>query len=615
MLGPPKARHVDRSVLVSLETLVPAGHFYRHLDAALDLSFVRAWVGECYAATGRPSLDPVVFFKLHLLMFIERIPSERRLLETASLHLAHRWYLGYALDEPLPDHSTLSKIRARLGLPIFRRFFEHVVELCDRAGLEWGKELHFDGTKVRANGSVDSLVPRLRDVAHEHVDELFAPDARSGGGADPDRAAGEPAPAPAIEGGETVVPFPAAPSAPTHRGDDVAPDAGRFPPRWDLWERCRLDPARPAAKGYERQSDRVVSRTDPDATPMRPSGERACLGYHDHYCVDGGRARIILYPLVTPSDVMDDEPMLPMPWRAVFRWQLRPERAVADTRYGTIANIRALEDAGIRAYVPPPDVEARSPYLGASRFTFDAERDAYRCPRGELLPRHTAKYSEEVVVYRADGAACNACPLKAACTDSDHGRTIQRSFHHAYLERVRGYHGTADHTKAMRKRKRPEGTRPSRCSARPSNGTECAASGSAASRRSTRRRCWSRPARTSSACSPRRAGGADTAPPGSSAPPPLAPRSSTCNGRTWRPRLAPMPAPVRSLSPTGASPRVRLRPGLFHQAGALDEGQRGKADQRRHNPTPSCTYREFTSDHIGPPAGVSASEWAAPCAP
>src|SRR5690242_11578239 len=146
MLGPVKLRCLDRPVAVSLEDLVPADHFYRHLDATLNLSFVRELVRDRYAVKGRPSIDPVVFFKLHLIMFFEGIRSERQLIETASLHLAHRWYLGYPLDEALPDHSSLSRIRTRLGLPIFRRFFEHVVDLCRAAGLVWGKELFFDAT-------------------------------------------------------------------------------------------------------------------------------------------------------------------------------------------------------------------------------------------------------------------------------------------------------------------------------------------------------------------------------------------------------------------------------------------------------------------------------------
>ncbi len=152
MLGPAKPRRLDEPITVSLEELVPQDHFYRHLEETLDLGFVRDWTRELYAERGRPSIDPVIFFKLQLVMFFEGIRSERQLLEQASLNLAHRWYLGYHLDEPLPDHSSLTKIRTRLGLPIFRRFFEHVVQLCLTAGLVWGKELFFDRCKIRTLG-------------------------------------------------------------------------------------------------------------------------------------------------------------------------------------------------------------------------------------------------------------------------------------------------------------------------------------------------------------------------------------------------------------------------------------------------------------------------------
>lgn len=160
MLGPAKERQLDRPILASLEALIPANNFYRRLDAKLDLSFVRDWVADRYAEGGRPSIDPVVFFKLQLILFFEGLRSERKLIETASLHLAHHWYLGYTLDEPLPDHSSLTRIRQRLGLALFERFFEHVVELCQEAGLVWGKEVFIDATKVRANADVDSVTER-----------------------------------------------------------------------------------------------------------------------------------------------------------------------------------------------------------------------------------------------------------------------------------------------------------------------------------------------------------------------------------------------------------------------------------------------------------------------
>src|SRR5215208_4800997 len=122
MLGPPKSRRLGEPISVSLEDLVPASNFYRYLEATLDLSFVRDWARELYAERGRPSIDPVVFFKLQLVMLFEGIRSERKLIATASLNLAHRWYLGYALDEELPDHSSLPRIRQRLGIDVFQCF-------------------------------------------------------------------------------------------------------------------------------------------------------------------------------------------------------------------------------------------------------------------------------------------------------------------------------------------------------------------------------------------------------------------------------------------------------------------------------------------------------------
>jgi transposase len=458
MLGPPKTRDLDRPVLASLEALVPANHFYRHLDAQLDLTFVRELVADRYAAGGRPSIDPVVFFRLQLIMFFEGLRSERKLMETVALHLAHRWYLGYHLDEPLPDHASLTRIRQRLGLEVFQRFFEHIIDRCREAGLVWGEELFVDATKVRANASVDSLVPRWYQQAQAHVDALFA--------ADPEEPPRPPGDAPPAAGERSAQPLAAAPDSSTgasHREPIPLPTPGTVEEQaqlaaanratWKLLERCRLDPARPAgSSGYQRTSDRSVSRTDPDAAPMRRHhGDRLALGYHDHSVVDGGRHRIILAALVTPADVMENQAMLDLLWRVRFRWRLHPKRAVGDTTYGTIEHIRALEDAGIRAYVPLADWD-RTPYYGPSQFTYDAERDEYRCPRGQPLRRYTAKYTEEVVVSRAAAATCNACPVKAQCTASERGRTVHRSFPEEYLERVQAYHATAADRKALRKR-------------------------------------------------------------------------------------------------------------------------------------------------------------------
>ncbi len=138
MLGH-KSRDFKQHVAVSLDALVPQDNFYRQVDQCIDLSFVRDLAGEFYSKFGRPSIDPVVFFRLQLIAFFESIRSERQLMETVNLNLAHRWFIGYDLDEPVPDHSSVSKIRERYGWAVFQRFFERIVELCIQAGLVWGK--------------------------------------------------------------------------------------------------------------------------------------------------------------------------------------------------------------------------------------------------------------------------------------------------------------------------------------------------------------------------------------------------------------------------------------------------------------------------------------------
>src|ERR687897_1819398 len=136
---------------ISLEELVPEDNFYRTLQEKLDLSFVRELVEDLYAASGRPSVDPEVFFRLQLVMFHEGIRSERELMRIVSDLLSVRWYIGYDLHEPLPDHSSLTRIRSRFGLSVFREFFERIVEECVEAGPGLGGGLYFGATQGEAN--------------------------------------------------------------------------------------------------------------------------------------------------------------------------------------------------------------------------------------------------------------------------------------------------------------------------------------------------------------------------------------------------------------------------------------------------------------------------------
>ncbi len=447
-----KERSFAPLIHVSLEDLVPADHFYRYLERTLDLSFVREFVQATYACIGRPSIDPMVFFKLQLVMFFEGIRSERQLMRHAADRLSVRWYVGYDLGEPLPDHSSLTHIRERYGVEVFRRFFDTIVEQCQQAKLVWGKELYIDSTQVNANADLDSLTPRFaveaREALQHHLSALFAqetPKPESAEEPSKDAPTSEPLPESTACQPPTLLPVVLSDAQREElSGDNAA--------RHD-WITQEGRQQREIHGLYQRTADFRISTTDPDATPMRLKGGGTHLGYHVHYVVDGGKARIILQALVTPSEVMDNQPMLDLVFRVRFRWKLWPRHVTGDTKYGTIQNIKAIEDAGIRAYVPLPDWEHMTLFYGPSKFSYDAEHDQYLCPqRQPLLPFRT-EYQAEKVEYRADAAACNACPLKAQCTASNSGRQVHRSFHASYLERVRGYHQTRAYQKAMDKRK------------------------------------------------------------------------------------------------------------------------------------------------------------------
>jgi hypothetical protein len=242
----------------------------------------------------------------------------------------------------------MTRIRDRYGLAIFRRFFDRIVEQCCQAGLVWGKELYFDATQVEANADRDKMLPRFYvEAVNAHLAELF------GTGTAAWSEDSVPAPEP-----ETL-PLP----LPVELPSDVCTELAAANAQRRDWITRVGRPNRAETHGsYQRIADLWVSTTDPDATLMHKKGGGVHLGYHTHYAVDGGKARIILAALVTPSEVMENQPMLDLLWRARFRWHLALEQVTGDTTYGTVENIVALEDAGIRAYALP-DFEKRTPFF------------------------------------------------------------------------------------------------------------------------------------------------------------------------------------------------------------------------------------------------------------
>lgn len=152
---------------LDIEALIPKNHILRKIDKLLDLSFVRELTAQYYCYNiGRPSIDPELFFRMILVGYIFGIRYDRKLCEEITYNLAYRWYCKLNLDQPVPDHSTLSKIRNRYGSEVFEEFFHKVVDLCFKAGLVKGEQIITDSTLIEANASLDSLVSKESDVTN-----------------------------------------------------------------------------------------------------------------------------------------------------------------------------------------------------------------------------------------------------------------------------------------------------------------------------------------------------------------------------------------------------------------------------------------------------------------
>ena len=174
MQGKQEESH-DLFIYKTVDDFVPQSHMLRKIEAVLKLNFVRELTQSFYSDNnGRPSIDPEVFFRMMLIKYMYGIESERRLCDDIQYNLAYRWYCRLSLNDPVPDHSSLTRIRDRFGEAIFEMFFDHVVKVCKKHGLVKGDRIMTDSTLIEANASLESLVaidPELREEESKSFQE------------------------------------------------------------------------------------------------------------------------------------------------------------------------------------------------------------------------------------------------------------------------------------------------------------------------------------------------------------------------------------------------------------------------------------------------------------
>lgn len=366
----------------SLDDKVPQDHILRRIAEVVDFSFVHEIACPYYSHTGKPSVDPVAVLKMALIGYIYGIPSERRLASELPLNMAWLWFLGYDIDEETPDHSILSKARARFGPDLYREFFLEVVRLCEEAGLVTGDRVIVDSTAVPANASLESLMSKSLfeqlPSSDKFVEGLFAENED----ASEDDQSG-------------------------NRDEDETPPGGT--PSGESGGKDRAQEGRPVSS--LKANERRVSRTDPDCSLVKRGKKKGVmLAYKVHVAVDGGEDRIITAIDATPAETGDASMLPSLVWKHSSALGRFPGEAVADTAYGSRDVYAFLKQAGISPSIPRLTTHSKK-RLDPSTFTYDAERDVLTCPQGNTLKR-----SGKSDVYRSERGSCKVCPIKKSCT-------------------------------------------------------------------------------------------------------------------------------------------------------------------------------------------------------
>jgi transposase len=159
---------------IDIVKLIPKNHLLRKIEASVDFSFIKELTRDLYCQdNGRPSIDPEVFFRIYLISFLYGINSDRQVCEEIRYNLLYRWFCKLNLEDTVPDHSSLTKIRDRMGEETFKKIFERIVNLCFERGLAKGTKVMMDGSMVKADAALRSMVDRPRDG--ESLDDIEPP--------------------------------------------------------------------------------------------------------------------------------------------------------------------------------------------------------------------------------------------------------------------------------------------------------------------------------------------------------------------------------------------------------------------------------------------------------
>ena len=359
-----------------LEDHIPQNHLLRGIDRYLDLSSLREHLTDHYSHTGRPSIDPELMIRMLVIGYSFGIRSERRLCEEVHLNLAYRWFCRLGLEDKVADHSTFSKNRhGRFrDSGAFRHLFETVLRRCMEEGLVRGEGFATDASVIKADAQRQRAVP----------------------------------------GKETI--------------DWGNPDEATRPVREYL---AALEEANPSD-----DPPKSISLTDPASSWTAAHGP-AYFAYCTNYLIDLNAGIIVDVEASAVNKMAEAEATRIMIDRVEERFDLKPNRLVGDTNYGSAAMVGWLvEEKQIEPHVPVVDKSERDDgTFSRSDFQWDETANEYRCPAGHVLRSNWRPFTNprthvtkaDTIIYRSSQSDCEACAMKADCCPTTPRRNVPRS--------------------------------------------------------------------------------------------------------------------------------------------------------------------------------------------
>jgi len=154
-MKPFKSQRIQKSFFDAqiYDRLIPDDHFLVKLNKTIDLTFIEGECKKYYSILGRKGENPVVLFKMLLLAYLFDL-SERHIEEHCNYNMLFKYFLGLEADECVPDHSTLSRFRDRIGVEGFIAIFNRIVDIARSKGLVSEKLRIVDSTHMQANVDV-----------------------------------------------------------------------------------------------------------------------------------------------------------------------------------------------------------------------------------------------------------------------------------------------------------------------------------------------------------------------------------------------------------------------------------------------------------------------------